>query len=53
MKEVDSKGFLIVNICEQNSDSRRMHLVLPDANESCRHASKAKVESVFLIILAV
>lgn len=53
MKETDSKDFLIVNICEQNSDSRHTHLVLPDVNESCRHASKAKVESIFLIILAV
>lgn len=53
MKEMDSKDFLIVNVCEQNSDSRRMHLVLPDVNESCRHASKAKVESIFLIVLAV
>lgn len=53
MKEMDSKDFLIVNVCEQNSDSRRMHLVPPDVNESCRHASKAKVESIFLIVLAV
>lgn len=53
MKEMDSKHFLIVSVCEQNPDSRHMHLVLPDVNESCRHASMAKVESIFLIILAV
>lgn len=49
MKEMHSEDFLIM----PNADSRCMHIVLPDINESCRHASKAKVESIFLIILAV
>lgn len=49
MKEMHSKDFLIM----PNADSRHMHIVLPDINESCRHASKAKAESIFLIILAV
>lgn len=53
MKEMDSKDFLMVNVCEQNSDSRHTRLVLPDINETCRHASQAEAESVFLIIFVV
>lgn len=48
-----SKDFLMVNVREQNCDSRHARLVLPDINESCRHASKAEAESVFLIVFGV
>lgn len=53
MKEMDSKCFLIGNVWEQNADSRHVHGVTPDAKESCRQASEARVESIFLLMVSV
>lgn len=47
MKEMDSKDFLIVNVCEQNSDSRHMHLVLPDVNEVAGMHLRPKLSPYF------